>query len=370
MNVLFITRKFPPAKGGMEKVAYDLYLHLSHLTTIELVKCNKLNKLLPLLYSCFFLKSYWIIFSKKIDSIYLQDGLIAPLGLMLKFSGKPVVITIHGLDITYKNIFYQFIIPRCVRRLDKIICISQATKQACITRGIPEEKIVILPNGISDELFIDEDKNILRSRLENEYNLTIENKKVLLSVGRLVERKGFHWFIENVIPELLEQRNDFIYFIAGQGPFKKKIEDIILHDNLEDHVVLLGSIHDEMLKLLYNITDIFIMPNIPVQGDMEGFGIVSIEASSCGIPVVASEIEGITDTIIHEENGFLIPSRNKEAFTGTILSIMNDMKIHDFRKNARELTLELFLWDKIADKYLGVLTFEKETGDNCIHRVR
>jgi phosphatidylinositol alpha-1,6-mannosyltransferase len=112
------------------------------------------------------------------------------------------------------------------------------------------------------------------------------------------------------------------------------------------------------------------MPNIPVQGDMEGFGIVSIEASSCGIPVVASEIEGITDTIIHGENGFLIPIRNKDAFTGTILSIMDDMKIHDFRKNARELTLELFLWDKIADNYLGVLTFEKETGDNCIHRIR
>ncbi len=109
--------------------------------------------------------------TKKVDVIYLQDGLLAPLGLILKIFRKPTAITIHGLDITYKNKFYQFLIPRCVKRLDRIICISAATRQECLERGIPEKKMTVIPDGISDEFYLkNRDKEEIKKELEQKFN--------------------------------------------------------------------------------------------------------------------------------------------------------------------------------------------------------
>jgi len=337
-------------KGGMEKVAYELYKHLSEITDVELVKWGGSNKWLPIILPYFFLKSCWILLTKKIDIIYLQDGLLAPLGSILKkISGKKAVITIHGLDVTYKNKFYQFLIPKCISKMDKVICISHATKQECTKRGITEEKITIVPDGISDEFYLSEDKNELRSKLENKFKVSLINKKILLSVGRLVERKGFHWFSESVIPILLEKRNDFVYLIVGDGIYREKIKEIITKNNLEDHVFMLGKVDDETIKLLYNSADIFIMPNIQVEGDMEGFGIVALEAASCGVPVVASRLEGIKDAIKNEKNGFLVEAYNVDGFCDLILKLIEvEEKIFG---DVRSFVLENYKWEVISKKY-------------------
>jgi glycosyltransferase involved in cell wall biosynthesis len=350
INVLFITRKFPPTKGGMQKVACELYKHLSGITNVELIKWAGSNKWLPLVLPYFFLKSCWILLRNKIDIIYLQDGLLSSLGLLLKkISGKKVVTTIHGLDVTYNNKFYQILIPKCVSKLDKAICISQATKQECINRGIPEEKIIVIPNGISDGFYLNEDKEVLKSALEKMADLKIKDKKVLLSVGRLVERKGIHWFVENVIPKLLKQRNDFVYLIAGDGIFKEKIEEVIHKNNLEDYVIILGRVGDEVLKSLYNSSEVFVMPNIHVEGDMEGFGIVALEAASCGLPVVASKLEGVKDAVKDGKNGFLVEAYNIKGFVKAVNGLLeNEEKREEFGRHAREFSLERYSWNRIA----------------------
>lgn len=353
MNVLFITRKFPPMKGGMEKVAYGLYKFLSEIISVKLVKWDGSNKWLPLALPYFLIKSFWILFTKKIDAIYLQDGLLSPLGLILKMFRKPVVITIYGLDIVYKNKFYQFLIPRCIKRLDKIICISQATKQECIKRKIPEEKITVIPPGISDEFYINEDKETLKSELNKKLDLKLEDKKVLLSVGRLVERKGFHWFVGNIIPKLLKQRNDFVYLIAGDGIFRGRIKNAIANNGLEDYVIMPGKVDDEVLKLLYSASDILVMPNIKVKGDMEGFGIVALEAASCGVPVVASNLEGIRDAVIEGENGFLVEQKNISEFSDKIIDLLSNKDLREtIGRRARKVTEERFSWEKISKLYL------------------
>ncbi|HEC92198.1 MAG TPA: glycosyltransferase family 1 protein, partial [Candidatus Atribacteria bacterium] len=221
----------------------------------------------------------------------------------------------------------------------------------CINRGIPEEKITIVPDGISDEFYLSEDKNELRSKLENKFKVSLINKKILLSVGRLVERKGFHWFVKNVIPKLLKQRNDFVYLIAGDGIFRERIKNAIANNGLEERVIMLGNVDDEALKLLYNASDIFVMPNMPVEGDMEGFGIVALEAASCGVPVVASRLEGIKDAIKNEKNGFLVEPYDVDEFVGVIDKLLdNNGEREGFGKRAREFTLENYSWEKIAEK--------------------
>lgn len=353
INILFLTRKFPPTTGGMEKVAYELYRCLSKRANVTLLKWGGANKWLPLVLPSFILKSIWFLMSKKYQIIYLQDGLLSPLGLILKIFKKKVIITIHGKDITYKNSFYQFLIPRCLKRLDKIICVSNEIKRRCIERGIPKEKTVVVPNGISDEFYISEDKKSLSKKLNLFFK--IKDKIIFLSVGRLVEKKGIHWFVEKVVPKILEKMNNFVYLIVGDGRLRKKIEKIITKYNLKDFVVMLGRVDDEKLKLLYNVSDIFIMPNIRVEGDVEGFGIVALEASSCELPVVASNLEGIKAAVKNAKNGFLVKPNNVTDFVSKIVELSDkEEERKEFGKKARKFTLEHYGWEKVANKYLEV----------------
>lgn len=353
MNTLFITRKYPPMKGGMEKVAIGLYSHMSKLCNVRLISYGGSQKFLPVVLPSFLFRAVWNLLIKKTDVVYLQDGLLSPLGVILKLSGKPVAITVHGLDITYKNFLYQYLIPKCIKRLDKIICISSATKGECIKRGIPDGKITVIPDGVSDEFYLNEDKAALREQLSKEIGLSLNDKKILLSVGRLVERKGVHWFVENVIPKLLAKDRDFIYLIAGDGTMKDKIQNLLFQNKLENNVKMLGMVDDETLRLLYNTADVFVMPNIPVEGDMEGFGIVALEAASCGVPVVASRLEGIRDVVKDGRNGFLIEAYSAKRFVKDV----NRLLKKDRAINSRAFTLENYSWEGAAEAYLRC--FEK-----------
>lgn len=350
MNILYITRTFPPSIGGMERVSYELYTEISKIANTELIKWGGSNKWLVIIIPYFFLKACWILMKKNIEVIYIQDGLLSPLGFILKkIFRTPTVITIHGLDITYKNWIYQSLIPKCVSKLNKIICISNATKDQCINRNISENKIVVIPNGVSDKFYINEDKKVLRRGLSEKLGINLENKKIILSVGRLIERKGFHWFIEDVLPKIIIERNDVIYLIAGDGSLKYKIKDSINKVKMEKHAILLGRISDNTLKSLYNSSDLLLMPNIHVDGDIEGFGIVGLEAGSCGLPIIASNIEGIKDFVEDEINGFLVEPKNIDKFIEKIKTSNNFSN-----ENIRKMILMKYEWPQITKKYLEV----------------
>lgn len=349
MKVAFVVRNYPPDIGGAEKFNFELAKNLSNVVDLMVIQ-NKFDKYSPLFHIYAFIK----ILMVKVDLIFLSDSYLSPLIPFLKFfKGRPVVVKVHGLDITYPNILYQWIIPRLTNMADKVICISIATKEECVQRGIDSRKSVIIPVGISDEFYSEKDKNELQMIIFEKMNLN--SKKIIFSVGRLVERKGFHWFVETIIPKLIEREKNFVYLIAGGGPYRGVIEEIVNKKHLEEYVKLLGKIDDETLKSLYNAADIFVMPNIPVKGDLEGFGIVILEASSCGVPVVASNIEGIRDAAMNGKNGFLVESYDVDGFTDVIIKLLeNDYERKRVGMNAREFTLENFRWEKIAKSYFEI----------------
>ncbi|MFC1948311.1 glycosyltransferase, partial [Chloroflexota bacterium] len=182
--------------------------YLSALIDVKMVKYSGSNKWLPIVIPYLLIRAIGILLTRQIDVIYLEDGLLSPLGIILKLFRRPIVVTIHGLDITYTNRLYQLIVPQCVGKLGKVICISDATRKMCLDKGIPEGKITVIPDGISDEFYIHGDKQSLKEKLSKKLEINFENKKILLSVGRLVERKGIHWFVENVMPKINEKGND------------------------------------------------------------------------------------------------------------------------------------------------------------------
>ena len=293
-----------------------------------------------------------VLAAHNIDGIYIQDGALSPLGFLLKkIYKKPVLVTVHGLDITFSNKLYQKIVPFTMNKLDRVVCISNATKQECIKRGISNQKIVVIPDGITDEFYTGEDRDMLKTRFGKKIKKDLRGKKILLSVGRLVERKGYHWFIKNVIPRLIMKKNNILYLIVGDGKYYDKIKLTIKESHLENYVVMLGKVNFETLKILYNISDVLAMPNVPVSGDMEGFGIVALEATSCGIPVVSSDLEGIKDAVINEKNGFLVDPLNSKAFSEVIMNLL--VKRNISKESIRDFSLKRFHWKEISLRYIS-----------------
>ena len=304
-GILFITRNYPPKIGGLEKYSYHLIREFEAHGPIRKITLSKSTKHLIWFFPYSFLKALYLILKYSIQSVHLCDGLLSPVGFLLKsLTGAKVTVTIHGLDITYDNSFYQMLIPWCIKKLVGIVCVSRSTSDECVRRIIPCPNSIVIPNGIRPgALSLQRPKNGLRRELENLVGSSLDNKKILLTIGHLVKRKGVAWFVESVMPCL---ETGYVYVIAGEGIERRVIQKIVDRQNLNGRVMLLGEVSDGNRKALYNASDIFIMPNITIPGDVEGFGIVAIEAGSCGLPVIAGNIQGIRDAVIDGKTGYLV----------------------------------------------------------------
>lgn len=346
-RILFITRNYPPKVGGLETYSYNLIKEFQAHESAHKITLSKSIKHLVWFFPYSFFRALYLIRKYSVQSVHLCDGLLAPLGVLLKLlTGAKVTVTIHGLDITYKNQFYQSLIPWCIARLDRVVCVSHSTRDECVRRIIPCPNCTVIPNGIRpDQLYLQQSKNKLRRKLENLIGISIKNKKVLFTIGHLVKRKGVAWFVKNVMPRL---EDSCLYVVAGEGPERVTIQEIVDRYNLQGRVLLLGEVSDEDRKLIYNASDIFIMPNITVPGDVEGFGIVALEAGSCGLPVVASNIQGLRDAVINGKTGYLVEEGDVDGFVGRI----TDMNLD--KDQIRKIVNSTFDWAKIYKRYQGV----------------
>lgn len=210
----------------------------------------------------------------------------------------------------------------------------------------------MIPLGIYDDLFSDGPKKAKKELAKLLEDPLLADKTILITLGRLVKRKGVDWFIDNVLSRLSSDE-EFVYLVAGEGVEREAILQSIRRHDLEDEVRLLGYVDDRCRRALYNAADIFVMPNIPVPGDLEGFGRVLLEAATCETVVVASNIEGIKDAIIDGKNGILLESKNTETYLEALRGIMSNPKKRE--KDAREsrlYTLKQYGWDRVSSLYL------------------
>jgi phosphatidylinositol alpha-1,6-mannosyltransferase len=297
--------------------------------------------------------------AKKYDVVLLGSCILGNVGwLVKKLTKKPTVAVAHGLDLTYKNTLYQkFWIKIFIPSLDRLIAVGNETIRAGVARGIPENKFTFIPNGVDTEKFCVPASRLggphTRKELEKILGINLAEKFVLLTSGRLAKRKGVAWFIRNVIPKLPE---NVLYIVAGDGPDRKNIESAIEETGSSDRVKLLGYVSDETRNILFNTADLFIQPNIRVEGDMEGFGISVIEAASCELPVIASRLEGLQDAIQDGKNGILVETENSESFVFIITELMNDKPhLKNLGKQARQYVIDNYAWKNIAKLYLSTL---------------
>ncbi|MAC05261.1 MAG: glycoside hydrolase [Balneola sp.] len=345
--------------GGMQRVSMQLIDELSSRDDIEIrtIIQHAPWKGIEIKTAFFLAKLVFklpkIVQDYKPDVILFSSMVTATLA---KFCRKkinvPMVTINHGQDVKMPIGLYQNFVPKIFEALDGVISVSEATRQECIKRGMSPKKGVALPNGFDMSDFQDTpNKPEGRKEIEKVFSVDLSKKSLLLTVGRQVKRKGHEWFITEVLPKI---KSEIIYLVIGEGPEHERLKEIVSSSNLQEKVLMVGKQPDEVLKNAYAGADIFIMPNIPIPGDMEGFGIVLLEANLAGTPAVAADLEGIKDVIENGKNGYKIEVKDGKGFSNQVDSLIAN-HLEEMSSSSRSFVLENFTWNKVAQQYISYL---------------
>ncbi|MCD0488349.1 glycosyltransferase family 4 protein [Pedobacter sp. MC2016-14] len=378
--ILFVSHKYPPATGGMEKQSLELINGIQKYLPVHLLVYEGEGSRIR-----FFLKLHRRIREickehPEISIIHFNDGLMAACSLLHKIPGHlKRTVTVHGLDVVYPNFIYRRLILPVFNRFDLIFAVSQATAQACIERNIAAEKIVVVNNGVDTEIRPALARAEVEKLVLEKYHTDLKNRRILVVMGRPVKRKGFSWFIKNVLPSLDEQflllvigpvskkstgSRFFQYLPAfvktpvelflGTPSDESKMEALIKQSSMHNNVVRMGKLPFEEISAILGIADAFLMPNIPVSGDMEGFGLVCLEAAMCGTKVYAAATGGITDAIKDGKNGMLLPPAHRASWIYAI-----NHKLQPRKASAADATetvnytIQHFSWERMTGEYLA-----------------
>lgn len=290
-RVLFVTRSLQAAPGGMQTATRLLLDALRTRTEVELFVVGWSGPKWGLPF--FFVKALVLSMFFSGDCVHFGDAVLAPVLRCLKFvrPALRVTCTVHGLDVIYPNTLHQFFMNGLCC-CDAIAAVSATTKHAVVERGVSPERVTVIGWGT----------------LHEDLAVRVSGPPTLLSVGRLIPRKGTAWFIEHVLQLLLKTHPDLQYVVVGDGPEMHRLRSLVYTLQLDHNVRLLGAIGDAEKEKLYAQADLLLMPNVPVAGDMEGFGMACIEAAARGVPTVASKLEGIQDAVIYGETGVFFES--------------------------------------------------------------
>ncbi len=253
------------------------------------------------------------------------------------------VISVHGLDLLYglrsgwKPALYRWFLEWAKRRRHCAACyIANSRNTAEIARRMGFEPAYAVPLGV---------------RLNGPPNQSAGTGRHVLFIGRLLRRKGARWFAENVLPRLPE---DVRFKVVGKA--WDRDEAVALQKI--SRVDYLGYLSDAELIELKARTRVMVMPNIPSEsmGDVEGFGLAALEAGAGGLPLVASDIEGLTDAVRHGETGFLVPAGDIDAWVGQIIELLewDDSSYRTFASRARTALREHYTWQRVAEDTLAV----------------
>jgi phosphatidyl-myo-inositol dimannoside synthase len=382
VRILYVSHSFPLPNdplsnvGGMQRVAVDLHRMLGQTPGVQLT-----SLLLETSWRAtgFRTAPFLLSLLRRIPGIVEREGIdvvlfssmvtasVVPfLHRRIRASGAATAAISVGRDLTFPNPIYQRFVPRVLRHLDLVLPISRATAAAALGRGASADRVQVVPCGI-DLQWRDgsrprgEARAAILEHLRSRGRDVPEDALLLLSVGRHQERKGFEWFVGEVVPRL---RDPIVYLVAGSGPRTEAIRQRARRSGVEERVVLLGQIPEDLLRLLYAGSDLFVMPNVPVPGDIEGFGVVMLEAGLAGLPVVAADLEGIRDVVTPGANGEVVTAMDG---TGFVQAIERYRPI-EIRRSASAASVhhvrDNFGWKAIVERYLSIFGSTITSGES------
>jgi phosphatidylinositol alpha-1,6-mannosyltransferase len=255
----------------------------------------------------------------------------------------PYVVFAHGEEITTGVLSrrLRFVLPLVYRGASAIIANSENTRQLVVGLGVPEPRVFVLHPSVTVERFrrAEEDAPRIRERHG------LGDGPVLLTVGRLQKRKGHDRAIE-ALPRLLESFPGLRYVIVGTGEERERLAELAERLGVADRVVFPGLVSDEDLPGYYGACDLFVMPNRTERSDIEGFGIVFLEAAAAGKPAVAGASGGAGEAVVDGVTGLLVDGERSDAISRAVKRLLHDpasarrMGRAGYERVCREFTYE------------------------------
>ncbi len=269
-----------------------------------------------------------------------------------------LITVLHGLEVTrlhsrkYQQRSGNF--KKTLFNSDAVVAVSDFTKTEAI--GISSyEEIVTIPNFVDTRNFYPKEKNECRSLFQFQ-----ESDKILLTLSRLVRRKG-HETVIKALQTVKEEIPDIKFVIAGTGDksYENKLNRLISELHLKQNVVFLGYVEESSKNTLYNASDVYIMNSTATdeKGDSEGFGITFLEANACGKPVIGSKSGGIPDAVEQNVNGLLVEPDNPGDTATAILTLFSNKELYRrMSQNAIFRTKQKFDLLKIGAEYEKIIS--------------
>lgn len=230
------------------------------------------------------------------------------------------------------------------RLADLVVTVSNYSKKRIVDLyGADETKIRVVPNGVDPEKFKPFDSEQFKR------SIGLQDKNVVLFVGRLIPRKGLTYLVE-AARKVTEEMPNTIFVIVGNGPLRHQIISTLEKLHLAGNFRFFGDVSDEMLPNFYGLADVFVLPSI-----QEGQGIALLEAQASTKPVVAFNVSGVTEAVLDEKSGFLVDRANSEMLGEAIMKLLADKTLREHMGSAgRDFVRRNFTWDICAQKMLTI----------------
>jgi glycosyltransferase involved in cell wall biosynthesis len=328
-------------KSNLAKVQIPFLLIFEMIYALKIVKKENIEVI----------HSHWII----------PNGFVGALCKI--FFNTPHITTAHAADVftieksKILRIFGSFVLENA----DVITANSSFTRNSIKSiQNSVENRIQIIPMGVDKYRF---------SKKNQDFREKSPASRIILSIGRLVEKKGIQYLIM-AMDEVIKTFPDAKLLIGGDGPEKGNLVKLCSTLKLKKNVEFLGFIPNEKIALIYETSDIFVLPSVETKyGDTEGLGVVLLEAMASGIPVIGSDIGGITDIIEDGKTGLLVKSRDSNDIAKKILFLLSNKEYCiNLTRNATNLLDQKFSWDIVTKQFFEVIQNLSENKENKIFK--
>jgi phosphatidylinositol alpha-1,6-mannosyltransferase len=342
-KVLFVTNDFGPRAGGIETFIIGLIERRAFASTIVYTSAQANSQE----YDQIWEKKYGVKVirdssrillptprvARRISALIKAEGIsvaafgaAAPLGLLahsMKRSGIVRIVALtHGHEVWWAKVFpFNLLLRRIGTGVDSLTYLGEYTRQMIsrpLTQSAKSAMIKIAP-GIDTDHFSPRNSANLRQSLQ------LSQKKVIVCVARLVHRKGQDKLID-AMPSILESISNAHLLIVGQGPYQSKLVKRVKKLGLEESVTFVGRINYEKLPEYICVGDLFAMPSRSRFGglEVEGLGIAYLEASACGLPVIAGSSGGAPDAVVDGKSGVVVNGTDITAIAKTVVKFLRD----------------------------------------------
>jgi len=375
-TTLFITNDFGPRAGGIETFIHGLVERLPKGSVIVYTSAQQNSAE----FDAKWLKEYGVEVIRDRSKILLPTprvikackqliksqkltkvafGAAAPLGIMARAmrraGAQKIVALTHGHEVWWAKVPpFSFAIRFMSRHIDAITYLGEYTKGE-ISKALSKSevsKLVQIAPGIDVEHFVPTDSSKLRAELG------LADKSVIISVGRLVHRKGQDRLIA-ALPAIKVAVPNVHLVLVGVGPYQDHLEKLASKLNVVDCVTFIGRINYAELPKYICLGDIFAMPSRSrfFGLEVEGLGIVYLEASACGLPVVGGKSGGAPDAVLIGETGLVVDGTKPAEIAGACIELLNNPELCALMGAAgRAWIIENWRWDFWATKYAALLT--------------